>query len=177
MNKTFGKILLAAAMAALGALSSSCAGGLRPDTVTQALAERGAQATLETYFSCEKYEGSAYEEIATGAQPWVGLAEKMIAQSDACYTEGIQAALGEAMRKAPQHVLGLVDKSTSLSARYICLPFISAEQPVAAQLEEIDTSRRAIAAVNDSRLAAQQAACLRFIDDLAGRLRTEAPKP
>lgn len=168
-------ILVVVVLAFLGAISCSNAQELQADTVERALAERGAQATLSAYFNCEKYQGSAYEKIATGARPWVALAEKVISQSDACYTEGIQAALGEAMRKAPQHVLGLVGKTERLGAEYICLPFISDEQPIAGQLEEIEKSRQAIALVQSSRLAPQKAACLRFIDDTEQRVRAQAP--
>lgn len=174
MNLTIPGILLVGLLAFFSVDSIAGAGELTPEKVEDALAGQGAQATLTAYFSCEKYDGSAYEKIATGARPWVALAERMIAHSDACYTEGIQAALGDAMRRAPRNVLGLVGKTVPLGAEHICVPFISDEQPLAAQLEELAKSRRAIAAVRFTRLAAQRAACLRFIDETKKRLRAQA---
>lgn len=149
------------------------ASGLSPQDVEASLNKGGKQRTLETYFDCLKYEGSAYERIATGSPAWIALAEKMIAYSDACYTEGIQSALGEAMRKSPRTVLPLVDRSPTLGASYICLPFISNEQPIEAQLKEIEISRRAIQKVGDRGLAPQKSACLRFIRTLATGLKTQ----
>lgn len=142
-----------------------------PSEVVRSLAVRGVQATLETDFSCETYEGSAHERIARAERAWIAVAERAIAVSDACYTEGIQSALGEAMRRAPRDVLPLVGKSPRLEAEYICLPFISAEQPLAQQLTEVRTSKRAIAAVRSAGLSKQRMACLRFIDGVEAGLR------
>ncbi|NLR74167.1 hypothetical protein [Leeia aquatica] len=134
--------------------------------VETALKEGGAKLALETYFSCEKHEGSAYVEIATGSPPWVSLAEKMLAYSDACYTEGIQAALGQAMQQSPKTVLPLVGKTPALAADAICLPFISDELPARLQLRAIRKSKQAIQSVVSRRLAAQKARCLHFIQSV-----------
>lgn len=142
---------------------AGAAGGITVDAVEASLAEKGPRAALEAYFSCENYDASAYPAIAGGSREWVALAEKMIAYSDACYREGIQAALGEAMRKFPRNVLPLVDKTPALGADHICLPFISNEQSIAAQAKELQKSRRAISAVRDGQLSKPRAACLRFI--------------
>jgi hypothetical protein len=164
-----------ALLSVLGLMSSAvAAGGVTIEAIEASLAEKGPQATLAAYFSCEKEDGSAYPAIAGGSREWVALAEKMIAYTDACYTESLQAALGAAMRKSPRNVLPLVDKTPALSADHICLPFISDEQPVAAQAREIQKSRRAIASVRDRRLAKPKAACLRFIRGAAKNLSSAA---
>jgi len=170
MNSRLHRALLIGMSILIGGSAASCASVLSPQAVEQSYATRGIQTTLQTYFSCDTYEGSAYERIATGAESWVSLAEKLIVQTDGCYTEGLQAALGDAMRKAPARVLRLVDKTPTLGAEYICLPFISSELPVKAQLREVEASRRAIGAVGDGRVSDQKAACLRFIDEVAARL-------
>lgn len=136
------------------------------------LASGTPQAVLEKYFDCAKYEGTAYENIATGRIDWVRLAERMLAHSDACYTEGIQSALGSAMQRKPRNVLPLVGKTDALSAEHICLPFISSEQPVASQLAQVRRSRRAIQEVRTP--VAQKSACLQFIRPVESRLKDEA---
>jgi hypothetical protein len=136
------------------------------------LASTTPLAVLEKYFDCSKYEGTAYEGIATGRIDWVRLAERMLAHSDACYTEGIQSALGSAMQSKPRNVLPLVGKTEALSAEHICLPFVSSEQPVASQLAQIHRSRRAIQQVRTP--VAQKSACLQFIRPVESRLKDEA---
>jgi hypothetical protein len=168
-------LFLAGLLSILSAVSlAGSAGEITVDAVEASLAQNGPRATLEAYFSCENYEGSAYPAIAGGSREWVALAEKMIAHSDACYAEGIQAALGEAMRKSPRHVLRLVDKTPALGADHICLPFISNEQSITAQATELQKSRRAISAVRNSRLSKPRAACLRFIQGVEKGLASAA---
>ncbi|MBT9568491.1 MAG: hypothetical protein IV085_09355 [Thiobacillus sp.] len=152
--------------------------GLCVETVEASLEAGDPKVTLEQYFNCEKYEGSAYEAIASGSKKWVRLAEKMLPHSDACYTEGIQASLGRAMQRSPKNVLPLVDKAPTLSASHICLPFISNEIPIRQQLTEVANSRLAIQGVHDHRLQIQKAACLKFIGSLEANLNIQAsPKP
>jgi hypothetical protein len=164
MKRNALRFVMAGLLSILSAASlAGAAGPITVDAVEASLVDNGPRATLEAYFSCENYDASAYPAIAGGSAEWVALAEKMIEHSDACYTEGIQAALGEAMRKSPRHVLRLVDKTPALGADHICLPFISNEQPIAAQAKELQKSRRAISAVRDRQLSKPRAACLRFI--------------
>lgn len=172
------RLLLVVMLAASAVMAFADAGPeLLPEMVEATLAEKGVRVTLETYFDCQRTSGTAYEKIASGSRAWIALAEKMIAVSDACYTEGIQASLGEAMRRAPRRVLPLVGKMPVLAPEYVCLPFISAEQPVAAQLQDLRASRRAIAAVRMPRLSNQRAACLRFIDGVEAGLRSPPSQP
>lgn len=139
---------------------------LSVEAVKYSLKHAGPKATLEKYFNCEKYEDSAYQSIATGSATWVSVAEIMLKYSDACYTEGIQDSLGHAMQIAPQNVLPLVNSKPTLAADYICLPFISNELPIKAQLDEIAKSKNAILHVRDKKLQAQKEYCLRFIETI-----------
>lgn len=141
------------------------ADALRPsiEAVEASLRSAGPRATLATHFNCAQHQGSAYEAIASGSPQWIALAERMLAHSDACYTEGILGALGQAMQKAPRQVLPLVGKTRVLAAEAICLPFISDEIPVKAQVAAVARSRGAIQGVRDEPLKVQREACLRFI--------------
>ena len=140
--------------------------GISIEIVDASLKEGTPKATLEKFFSCEKYEGSAYEKIAMGEPRWISIAEKMLQHSDACYTEGIQAALGSAMQKFPKRLLPLVDKTSLLSANYICLPFISSELPVKSQVNEINKSKKAIQNVKGKNLISKRMSCLDFINSV-----------
>ncbi|HEY9097298.1 MAG TPA: hypothetical protein VIN38_00360 [Thiobacillus sp.] len=178
MIKVSSAILIGTFMMVYGHPSQAGRAGPCVETVEASLKARNPKDTLEKYFNCEKYEGSAYEGIASGSKKWVQLAEEMLQHSDACYTEGIQASLGKAMQRAPKNVLPLVDKTPTLSASYICLPFISNEIPIRQQLAEVAKSRLAIQGMHDDRLQTQKAACLKFIKSLEVNLNIQAsPKP
>lgn len=175
-----GRALLIGSLLMVYGFPSLAGGATRVcvETVEASLKGEGAQATLKKHFNCEQYEGTAYEGIASGSKKWVRLAEKMLQHSDACYTEGIQASLGRAMQSSPKNVLPLVDKTPTLSASYICLPFISNEIPIRQQLAEVAKSRLAIQGMHDDRLKTQKAACLKFIESLEVNMNIQAsPKP
>jgi len=178
MIKIASALLIGSLVMVFGFPSQAGLTGLCVETVEASLKAGNPKETLEKYFNCEKYEGSAYEGIASGSKKWVRLAEKMLQHSDACYTEGIQASLGKAMQRAPKNVLPLVDKTPTLSASYICLPFISNEIPIRQQRAEVNKSRHAIQGVHDGRLQTQKAACLKLIQSLEVNLNIQAsPKP
>jgi len=149
--------------------------GTSVEIVEASIRAGNPKATLEKYFSCEKYEGSAYEGIASGSPKWISIAERMLHHSDACYTEGIQASLGKAMQRSPQNVLPLVDKTPTLAASYICLPFISNELPIESQRAEVIRSRKAIQKLQDDGLKTQKEVCLRFIKTIEVNLAGQRP--
>lgn len=165
------RLIAAAVIWSVGCPVGADSGPLDLKAVESAL-QKDLKVALTQYFSCERYEGSAYERIATGDTAWLRLAEAVVARTDACYTEGIQSALGTAMRNAPRNVLPLVGKTPVLSEDRICLPFISAEQPFEAQLAELAMSKRAIERVDDRRLSKQRNACQSIIEKLTKKLRS-----
>ena len=173
MMKTSSAFMFASLLTVYCCLSQAEVTGTCVEAVEASLKEGNPKATLEKYFSCEKYEGSAYEGIASGSKKWISLAERMLQYSDACYTEGIQASLGKAMQGSPKNVLPLVDKTSTLAASYICLPFISNELPIKLQLAEVIKSRKAIQSVHDDRLRIQKVACLHFIKSVETDLITQ----
>jgi hypothetical protein len=154
-------------------LAGSVEAGMTLDIrdVDMALRNGSPRVTLEKYFDCSKYEGTAYEAIASGAAQWVSLAERIFPHSDACYTEGIEDALGRAMQRKPENVLPLVGKTEALSPEYICLPFISAELPIQARLAQVQRSRRAIMRVKKD--SEQKKACLQFIRSVEISIRAD----
>ena len=163
MKKVFSIFIFTWALSSYFFLTHAGEPEIRPDTIEASLREGNPKITLEKYFNCEKYEGTAYERIASGLPNWVSLAEKILQISDACYTEGIQSSLGKAMQIAPHNVLPLVDKTATLSASYICLPFISNELSIKSQLAEVIKSKNAIEKVHDKNSKKQKESCLRFI--------------
>ena len=173
MKKSFGVFMFVWTLLAYCCLSHADGVGMSVEAIEDSLREGNPKTTLEKYFSCEKYEGSAYERIASGSPQWISLAERMLQYSDACYTEGIQASLGKAMQKSPQNVLPLVDKTSVLAASYICLPFISSELPIKAQLAEVVRSKKAIQRVRNDKVRTQKASCLRFVKSVEKNLITQ----
>lgn len=163
MMKTAGFFVFATLLTVSCCLSQAEVTGTQVEAVEASLREGDPKATLKKYFSCEKYEGSAYERIASGSAKWISLAGRILPYSDACYATGLQSALGRAMQKSPKNVLPLVDKTSVLAASRVCIPFISDELPIELQLAEVVRSRKAIESVQDDRLRTQKVACLHFI--------------
>lgn len=178
MKNSFGVLILTFFLSACCCLSQARETGISVETVETSIRDGNPKATLEKYFNCEKYEGSAYEGIASGSPKWVSIAERMLHYSDACYTEGIQSSLGKAMQRSPRNVLPLVNKTPTLAAGYICLPFISNELPFKTQQAEVIRSKKAIQRVQDDKLRTQKEACLRFIRSVEVSLtRQQSPTP
>ena len=163
------KCRLAAAAIFIVAFGGACAADkLQADQVESAIASGDIRGALKKYFDCAKYEGTAYEAIATGSQAWVSIAARVLPMSDACYAEGIVNALGQAMQRKPQNVLPLVGKTDVLSPERICLPSISDELPLNVQREELLRSKSAISGVEG--YLSQKNACLRFIASIEQQL-------
>lgn len=154
-----------------GAATPACA-AVSVNAITTSLKETTPKATLEKYFDCEDFQGGGYAGIATGKPEWIVVAKQMLEHSDACYTEGIQSALGRAMQNAPTNVLPLVNENNLLSADSVCLPFISDELPLQSQLAEIKKSKRALARVHSKKLERNKQACLGFIRSVEDGLKT-----
>lgn len=124
---------------------------------------------LEKHFACQP-PGPGYAKVASGDAKWVALGAHLLSFSDACYSENLQSALGQAMRREPRRVLPLVGSTPQLAAEHICLPSISEEQSVALQLREVRRSRQAIEPVQEPEFAAARGACLGFIGEVEKRL-------
>ena len=170
MKNIFFIFILAGLLSACCCPSQAKETGTSIEIVEASLRAGNPKATLEKYFSCEKHEGSAYVGIETGSPQWISIAERMLHYSDACYTEGIQAALGRAMQRSPQNVLPLVNKSPTLAANYICLPFISSELPIKSQQAEVIKSKKSIEKIQNDKVRAQKEACLLFIKSVETNL-------
>lgn len=158
----------------------ACSSADKPLTAERAsaeLRERGAQSVLARHFPCDAYEGTGYEQVARGASAWVQLATRLLEDSDACYTTGLQDALGSAMQVAPENVLPYVDRNRQLASERICLPFISAEIPVAEQLRQLASTRASLELVREPHLQAQRNACLAEIERVERMVRSGPPAP
>lgn len=150
---------------------------LTPERISAELRDSGVRRVLENYFPCDGYEGTGYEQVAQGARAWVNVATQLLDHSDACYTTGLQDALGTAMQAMPEHVLPYVGLSSQLAAERICLPFISAEMPRADQLKQLKSAQTKIQAVRDRRLHAQRQACLTEIQRVKRMVMNKVAAP
>lgn len=180
LSRRLPAALLALALTGLGLApypAGAASHGPGIDVVRSALRTLGPRATLARYFPCDRHQGTGYAAVATGSAAWLALAERLIADADACHAEGLRDALGRAMQRAPRQVLRLVGKTERLSAEAICLPSISDEPPPAAQRAALARSRRAIEAVRQAELQPQRQACLRFIADVGTAMAERAETP
>ncbi|CAD5372060.1 conserved exported hypothetical protein [Rubrivivax sp. A210] len=145
------------------------------EAVEATLASAGPRAALQRHFDCTLRRPAGYRGVASGDPAWVALAERLLPHADACYSTGLQDALGRAMQRAPRAVLPLVGKTPTLAAEAICLPFISDEIPLARQKAALARSRQAIAGVRDEALQPQRQACLGFIGSVEEAVAARQP--
>ncbi|WP_157991459.1 hypothetical protein [Caldimonas tepidiphila] len=156
-------VLLAGLFAGLHGTVQADAGPPRAADVEAELRVLTVRQVLERHFGCGPVPGAGYRQVAAGGAAWVALAARLLASSDACHREGLQSALGEAMRRAPQRVLPLLGRAPELAVERICLSFIPQELPAAQRLRQLALSRRALERVDDPALAGARGACLDFI--------------
>ena len=82
-------------------------------------------------------------------------------------------SIARAPRRAPAAVLRLQGRTQRMSRECICLPFVSAEIPLAYQYRELRQSYRAIAAVHEPALAVPRASCLAYIEPVMKKLQMD----
>lgn len=143
------------------------AGGMTAASLQAEVASKGAAAVLAGAFSCEN--GKGYNVVAAGGAGADLGVQLLKASSSACASEMLIQALAQAMQKTPAAVLPYVDTSDQLSHDQICLP-MGIEEPDAVTRRNIAASTKALNSVTDPKLAAQKAACLAAIQQVAANL-------
>jgi hypothetical protein len=126
--------------------------------VRSELAKLGPRRVIDQYFDCES--GSGYRLVASGHREAIQLGVQLLADSDACVSEMLQSALGEAMTRQPQYVLPYVGTAPYLMPQNICLPFVSSDEPGSTLQEAKRRARRALERVQDPRFTRQKALCM-----------------
>lgn len=140
-------------------------------SIAAELKGKGASYVLKHYF-LEPDGADGLRLVETGRADAVAMGVKMLAQSDAGSTQDIQGALAAALVKAPENVLSYVNSGPKeLAANWICLPFLSAEEPDTKLRVIIARSRESLLRVSAQHLEAQKAACLREVERALARLR------
>lgn len=129
----------------------------------------GANVALSKFFSCE--DESAYEKVASGASEWLAIAVRLLDAADACVAESLHDAIARAIVPAPTRVLALVDTTERLRAKYICVPFLSEDEPDATHLAFLIRAEKAVLSANSPSVAAARAVCLRHIRGTMSRLK------
>lgn len=146
--------LLALAVMTAGAAHAAPTAG----QILSELAKMGPRYVIDHHFDCET--GSGYRVVGSGSRKAVQLGVQMLAHSDACVSEKLQSALGEAMTRQPENVLPYVGTAPYLTPRNICLPFVSSDEPASMLQEAQERARRALERVHDTHLARQKSLCL-----------------
>ncbi|MBL8466281.1 hypothetical protein [Methyloversatilis discipulorum] len=120
----------------------------------------GGRAALEKYFSCEGTGFNGYLKVASGSKQWLDVAVRLLASSDACYSEGLHDAVAKALYASPSTVLPLVDSSSMLKASQICLPFLSDEEPHKQHLAYLKRLEERLSRVTDRASQSGKAKCI-----------------
>jgi hypothetical protein len=121
------------------------------------LTKMGPRRIIDHYFDCEN--GTGYRLVASGDRDAVQLGVRLLSHADACVSERLESALGEAMTKQPEHVLPYVGTESRLSPQNICLPFVSSDEPSGTLWKIKAQARHALERVHNEDLARQKALC------------------
>lgn len=162
-----------------GASIAAPAGGaeVTPQDVERVLAGSSVKAQVSALLGpCEDEKSagaSVCDKIETGDNTWLELAVRLADYTDASASIGVCDSIARAARRAPAAVLRLQGRTPRMSRECICLPFVSAEIPVADQYRELRLSHRAIASVRDPALAVPRASCLAYIEPVMNKLQRD----
>jgi len=155
--------------------TTSFGSALTPEEVAAHIESKGTQATREKYFSCgEKDNALGYARVEAGSEVWLKIATRLLNDSDACYTEGLQDSIARALMNKPENVLPLVDSGRNLEAVYICIPFMTdTVEPTALrnQLAALNKLESSLKSVKNKKLQTQKNKCLARVQPLQSEIR------
>jgi hypothetical protein len=135
------------------------------------LEKKGGRYVIDHYFEYPDAHAGA-DLVETGTREAVALGVKVMQHTDGGATTALQSSLAEALAKAPENVLPYVDTNpTTLAAKEICLPFLSAEEPAQKLRAIIERTRKSLLRVTARNLQRQKAACLREVEKNLALLR------
>ena len=121
-------------------------------------AKQAAASTLDPYW------GQLLDSVATGASGWLDLAGELRAQSDAEASETLDAAMGEALCRAPERALRRLE-GHPFSVSRVCGNSFSKSgiRGATDEAAAIAAQQAAVESVHDAKLKARQQSCLALI--------------
>jgi hypothetical protein len=157
---------LAALLAAIAMALPAAAREKRPlsvERVRQEIAARGAKPALARLYDDEDAWTSLTSRISDGGLEWLKVAERFLAVAEDPAAYDLEASVGEALGRAPDHVLAVADERAEIAISWVCGETASFEEDPSYE-ERVDLlaeRERAVAAVRDPVLAKKRDACLK----------------
>ena len=134
-------------------------------------ARRAAASGLDPYW------GQLLDSIASGASGWLDLAGELRAQADAEAAKTLDAAMGEALRQAPERVLRRLE-GHPFSVPNVCGNTF-ASSGIRGTKDEgaaVTAQQAAVAQVRDSKVKSRRDACLQQIREHLARIQGQAER-
>jgi len=135
--------------------------------VRRMIKEMGARKTIDKLYDDEAIWIRIKEEIATGKKEWVEVATLLYPGSDAGSAEMIDIALGEALKNAPELVLGIIGDPDRLEV--VCKSINVDEQKFSSlrkSIDEVEERIRVLSRVKDPKLEVSAKRCIAHLEQL-----------
>jgi hypothetical protein len=146
-----------------------------PERLAEEIATRGAKPCLARLYEDEAAWADVTARIADGEREWLAIATRLlsVAQDPAAYD--LEAAVGEALEHAPDHVLELADERGEIAVSWVCGETATFEEdPTEEDLIEMLVDReKAVRAVKEPALAKTRDACLKELAKARAGLERE----
>ena len=101
------------------------------------LRNEGPISVLEKYFDCGPQGTPNFEQVAQGNVTWLKIAATLTSEAQGCQLQLLQDSLSRAIVAAPAEFLALVESSSKLGTKRICVPFLSEDEPREVHLEQL----------------------------------------
>lgn len=131
--------------------------------VEQEIAVGGARKALARLYDDEASWSAVTSRISDGGRDWLKVAERFLSVASDPAAYDLEAALGEALAEAPDHVLMIADEKRKIAISWVCAETASFEEDPSYE-ERIDVlaeREKAVARVKDEALAKKRNACLK----------------
>ncbi len=159
-----------AAFIQLALVSSAASAGPSIAPLEALLSREGPNPVLTKYFDCGPLGQPQYEQVAQGHLSWLKLASELTVPAQGCQLQLLQDSLARALVASPAAVLELVDSSSKLEAKRICVPFLSSDELREQHLVQLKRSERALLSVQAAQLRNARSSCLAEVTRARGRL-------
>jgi hypothetical protein len=133
--------------------------------VEQEIATGGAKKALARLYDDEAAWASVTSRIADGGRDWLAIAERFLGVASDPAAYDLEAAVGEALEEAPQHVLAIADEKSEIAISWVCAETATvAEDPSDEERIDLLAAReKAVTSVKDPALAKKRDACLKAL--------------
>lgn len=115
------------------------------------------------------------DRIARGERAWLEVAERLLEIAADDEAQDLEAAVGEALARAPLRVLELADSGGEIGLAWVCAetPAFVEDPSYEERIETLARRERAVAAVKDPTLTKKRDACVRSLAKARAQVEKE----